>query len=73
MSLSLILTQSSGNRVAVFCIAWSAQSKEGEQGELPAVEYGWISVKRYLQNQTFSFWTVLLPLLDLHLQKFGPY
>lgn len=46
MSLSLILTQSSGNCIAVFCIAWSAQRREGGAGGIACCRYGWISVEK---------------------------
>lgn len=73
MSLSLILTQSSGNCIAVFCVAWSAQRKERGAEGIACGLYGWIAVKRSLQNQNIQLLDCATATAGSSSAKFGPY
>lgn len=58
MSLSLILTQSSGNCIAVFCIAWKKVCPEERRGSrgIACCQYGWISVEKVFAKSNTQLW-----------------
>lgn len=58
MSLSLILTQSSGNCIAVFCIAWKKVCPEERRGSrgIACCRYGWISVEKVFAKSNSQLW-----------------